>query len=122
MQAPVSECQIDDDGVFKYIQIQVTNLDNKEDTKIIIRGTAYFNYHDDIFRNFFNKIYEEQPDLMKKYDFSCIGGGRIERGTDHVLVYGYSSKFGQCNHDKTVEILKRHLPSYLTIEASYGGY
>ena len=39
MNSDVPECIIDDYGTFKYIQILVTNKKDKNDKKIIIRGT-----------------------------------------------------------------------------------
>ena len=121
MNSDVPECIIDDYGTFKYIQILVTNKKDKNDKKIIIRGTENFSYHKEIFRNFLNGILEGPKELYDNYDFEPIGGGRIERTANHILVYGYSTAYGQCDHKETCEILKKYIPNE-KIEYAFSGY
>lgn len=57
MDAPIVDCEIDNEGRFKYIQIKVSNKKNPNDYKIIIRGSSEFPYHKYIYRDFLDKIY-----------------------------------------------------------------
>lgn len=54
-------CMIEDNGTFKYVQIQISN-----NYKIVVRGCSY-DYHRDIVNAF--KKYE----LPCDYDCICIG-------------------------------------------------
>ena len=122
MDAPIIECEIDDTGRFKYIQIKVSNKKNPEDYKIIIRGSSEFPYHKYIYRDFMNKIlYEKDKSLFENYNFEPNGGGRIDIKNKNISVYGYSTVYGQAEHEKTVEILKKFYPEY-NIEWSNEGY
>ena len=64
---------------------------------------------------------EGPKELYDNYDFEPIGGGRIERTANHILVYGYSTAYGQCDHKETCEILKKYIPNE-KIEYSFSGY
>ena len=57
----------------------------------------------------------------ENFTFECIGGGRIEKNSGSILVYGYSTVYGQAEHKLTVEILKKYYPNE-KIEYSYSGY
>ena len=122
MNAKICQCKIDQEGVFKNIQIECVNKDNKDDKKIIIRGDAYSSYHKDIFRKFIVDIMNSNDkDLKENYDYECIGGGRIEFRPDCIFIYGYSSGYGQADHSKTKEIVKKFFPTY-KVEISNEGY
>ena len=87
MDAPIIECEIDDTGRFKYIQIKVSNKKNPEDYKIIIRGSSEFPYHKYIYRDFMNKIlYEKDKSLFENYNFEPNGGGRIDIKNKNISV------------------------------------
>ena len=121
MKADIKQCKIDNEGTFKYIQIACINKNNNNDSKIIIRGTSYFSFHKQIFDDFIKEINNSYNKiLIDNYDFKCVGGGRIEINGKMIFVYGYSTVFGQADHAKTVEILKKYYP-YKVIDFSNGG-
>lgn len=100
--------KIDSEGVFKYIQIKMTNKKDPNDSKILVRGSARFKYHDENFQNFLqeNNITSDDP-----YNYECIGGGRIEITNNRAIsVYGYSSRYGRCDHELTCQIIKQYFP------------
>ena len=122
MNSDIKECKIDNDGTFKYIQIACINKKDKNDSKLIIRGTSYYSYHKQIFDDFMTKIRNSKNKvLIEDYEYKCVGGGRIEVNEKMIYVYGYSTVFGQADHTKTVEILKKYYP-YKIIDYSNGGY
>ena len=122
MNAKISLCQIDQEGVYKYIQIECINKKNKEDKKLLIRGDGNCSYHKDIFRKFLTDIMNSNDkDLKENYEYECIGGGRIEFRPDSIFIYGYSSGYGQADHSKTKEIVQKFFPNY-KIEISDEGY
>ena len=107
MNAKISQCKIDQEGVYKYIQIECINKDNKEDKKLIIRGDGTCSYHKDIYRKFIIDIMNSNDkELKENYEYECIGGGRIEFKPDSIFIYGYSSGYGQADHEKTKEIVQ----------------
>ena len=68
----VPTVKIDDEGVYKYIQIKISD-ETKNRQKIIIRGFGYADYHADI-------LDEEQKGLAALgLSAKCIGGGRIRK-------------------------------------------
>ena len=122
MNAKIAQCKIDQEGVYKYIQIECINKNNKEDKKLLIRGDANSSYHKDIYRKFICDIMNSKDqDLKENYDYECIGGGRIEFRPDCIFIYGYSSGYGQADHSKTKEIVKKFFPTY-KVETSDEGY
>ena len=122
MKTDIKECKIDNEGTFKYIQIACINKNDNKDSILIIRGTSYFSYHKQIFEDFMTQIKNtKNKTLIDNYEYKCVGGGRIEINGKMIFVYGYSTVFGQADHKKTVEILKKYYP-YKTIDFSNGGY
>ena len=122
MKADIKQCKIDNEGTFKYIQIACINKNNNNDSKLIIRGTTYYSFHKEIFDDFMKEINNSNNKaLIENYEFKCVGGGRIEINGKMIFVYGYSTVFGQADHAKTVEILKKYYP-YKVIDYSNGGY
>lgn len=118
MKTDIADCVIDDNGTFKYIQILIANKKDNSDKKVIIRGSDNFSFHKEIFTSFIEGLSKEQNE---KYTFECVGGGRIERNSGNILVYGYSTVYGQADHKVTVGILKHNFPNE-KIEYSYSGY
>ena len=47
----IIECDIDSDGVFKYIQIKVT-CNNSGESKLVVRGKIKYDYHAENFEDF----------------------------------------------------------------------
>ena len=108
----LKECKIDKNGEFKYIQILCTNKEDNNKSKIIIRGTSFFSHHKEIFDDFITEIKNSKnEDLINNYDYKWLGGGKIEINGKMICVYGYSVTFGQADHLKTVEILKKYFPN-----------
>ena len=108
----LKECKIDKNGEFKYIQILCANKEDNNKSKIIIRGTSFFSHHKEIFDDFITEVKNSKnEDLINNYDYKCLGGGKIEINGKMISVYGYSVTFGQANHLKTVEILKKYFPN-----------
>ncbi len=108
----IKECKIDNNGDFKYIQILCTNKKNNNKSKLIIRGTSFFSQHKQIFDDFLTEIKNSKSnELINNYEYKCIGGGNIEINGKMISVYGYSVTFGQADHFKTIEILKKYYPN-----------
>ena len=108
----LKECKIDKNGEFKYIQILCSNKEDNNKSKIIIRGTSFFSHHKEIFDDFITEIKNSKnEDLINNNDYKCLGGGKIEINGKMISVYGYSVTFGQADHLKTVEILKKYFPN-----------
>jgi len=51
----IKNCIIDNDGIFKYIQINCSDITTKE-SKIIVRGTKSCSFHPDIFNKFYRNF------------------------------------------------------------------
>ena len=114
----IKECRIDNNGEFKYIQILITEKEDKNKSKLIIRGSSYFSHHKEIFDDFISEIKNSKNDkLINNYDYNCIGGGKIEFNGKMISVYGYSVTYGQADHYKTVEILKKYYPNKTIINS-----
>ncbi|KAH7723813.1 sex-regulated protein janus-A-like protein [Aphelenchoides avenae] len=113
--AAIPNVDIDPQGVFKYILIQVTDESTK-DKKLIVRGYGKCEYHADIFD-------EVQRVVGSGIRCKCPGGGRIDHDATNkkLKVYGYSQGFGKADHSKAVDLLKEKYPNY-TITWSDDGY
>ena len=105
----IPNCIIDNNGVFKYIQIRLKNLDSKEE-RIIIRGWKDLEYHR---QNFIRFKIKETTGLLN-CNFKSIGGGRISIDSDRkkIFVYGYSKSYGRCDHSMTCQILKLNFKNF----------
>lgn len=79
----IPNVHMDDEGVFKYIQILVTSIQEPDKKKVIIRGFEECEYHAD--------IYDRVAPFLNGAGFStkCTGGGRIRRSENEIFVYGY---------------------------------
>ena len=104
-QNKYAEIEIDKEGKFKYIQIKITNKENKEDTRIIIRGSAKCKFHNDIFKDFMEKA---NIDADSKYTFEPIGGGKITINGKDINIFGESTVYGPADHEKTSQMLEKH--------------
>ena len=49
-----------------------------------------------------------------------LGGGRIENGVDQISVFGYSSAFGQAQHELTAALLRRAYPMAVITTSDMG--
>eukprot|EP00045_Choanoeca_perplexa_P020486 m.4456 g.4456 ORF g.4456 m.4456 type:complete len:118 (-) comp6965_c0_seq1:1219-1572(-) len=103
-------------GVFKYVLIKV--IDNSSgESKLIVRGYAFAEYHDDIYQHVRPVI--EALGL----ETDVLGGGRIKYTKDEeILVYGYSVAFGQADHSRAVALLKKAYPEVPKVHFSNEGY
>ncbi|XP_041379591.1 14 kDa phosphohistidine phosphatase-like [Gigantopelta aegis] len=99
----VPEVDIDANGVFKYVLIELK--DKQGLTKTIVRGYEWAEYHADILDRVAPRLCE------KGLTYDCVGGGRIrhESNTKTLYIYGYSVGFGQANHRITVDIFEKEL-------------
>ena len=103
----ISEAKIDEDGVFKYIQIKCN------ENYIYIRGSKDCKYHKYIYNKFLNEINNNHLD---KNLCKCLGGGRIKKSIKEkkIKIYGYSKTFGRIKnqHEITKQILQKYYPEY----------
>ncbi|XP_008207477.1 sex-regulated protein janus-A isoform X2 [Nasonia vitripennis] len=106
----VEEIDIDSDGVFKYILIEVKEKGKNDNVKKIVRGYARCHWHADIFDETEAVLKKISPNLKA----NCVGGGRIQHdAADKKLkVYGYSQGFGKADHEVSVSILKKKYSDY----------
>ena len=117
----LKECIIDNNGKFKYIQIKVNNIENQNESKIIIRGTSNnVKYHKDIFTNFINNEINKNIQMKNNFSFEIIGGGKIifDNKNKTIILYGYSTAYGPADHSLTSSIIKKYYPNY-EIEIKY---
>lgn len=108
-----------DNGRFKYVLIKVHDKQNESLSKLIVRGTASASYHSDIYEAEMGRI-----ESNKNLETECLGGGRIIHNPDcgEIKVFGYSQGYGQADHSKAVEVLKKFYPDYKSITWSNEGY
>ena len=104
-----------------YLVCYLLNLgdegEEKETSKLLVRGYSWAEYHADIY----DQVEEKLRDIG--LDAQCLGGGRIihKPREKYIKVYGYSMGFGRADHTKTVEVLQSHYSDY-QIEWSNDGY
>lgn len=105
----IHECEIDNDGVFKYIQIKIDcNLTGE--SMIVVRGWKKFKYH----KSNFDHFTSIESKNIKNCNSKAIGGGRININSTEktISVYGYSKSYNRCDHSLTCDILKKYFPDY----------
>ncbi|XP_011302384.1 14 kDa phosphohistidine phosphatase isoform X2 [Fopius arisanus] len=114
----IADVDIDPNGVFKYILVQVHD-DNNKQSKPIVRGYARCQWHADIYDEIGNELAKYRPGV----DTECVGGGRINHNAEEkiIKVYGYSQGFGKADHEVSVRLLKKMYPDY-DITCSDEGY
>ena len=102
----LSEAFIDENGVYKYIQI-------KCDEKIFIRGRKDCKYHKNIYSKFLIEVKEKNLDKSK---CKVLGGGRINKDeiNKKIKIYGYSKRYGRADnqHQITKDILSKYYQNY----------
>lgn len=91
----LAEVDIDPEGVFKYIQIEVKDKEDPAKKRLLVRGYKDCDYHADILERFTIKEVVSQG-LSSIISYSPPGGGRIEHLPDEkkLKIYGYSMGFG----------------------------
>ncbi|MCP9262634.1 Sex-regulated protein janus-a [Dirofilaria immitis] len=99
----IPDVNIDSEGLFKYIMIKVTVKSTGEE-KLIIRGYKHCKWHKNIFK-------QTEKEIGYAFSIKCVGGGRImhEPEKKNLFVYGYSQRYGQAKHEKTVDLLQRDI-------------
>ncbi|CDW91561.1 UNKNOWN [Stylonychia lemnae] len=112
MESMFKKGDIDPSGLFKYIQIQITDKRTGE-TTFLVRGYKSCPYH----MNIFDKFTKEEFNLIENkeyYDASCPGGGRINHDSDNkkIFIYGYSQSYGQPDHTVAQEVLQSMYNDY----------
>ncbi|KAF8365941.1 phip-1 [Pristionchus pacificus] len=113
----IKDVDLDKPGVFKYIQVQVTDKSDASNAKIIVRGYERCHYHCDIFDEI-----AEQVD-KKLFKLKPLGGGRIKLDDKKkdICVYGYSQAYGPAKHEDSKELIEKAYPGY-SVSISYDGY
>ena len=108
---------IDSEGRFKYVLIQLKNKSNKK-YRYIVRGYSWATFH--------AAMIDDLEKMLKKtaYICKCVGGGRILHTPEEntIFVYGYSVCYGRADHTITVSLLKKHYQDYTSISYSNEGY
>ena len=103
----IPEVKIDEDGVYKYVQIKC----NKN--KIFIRGSLKLEYHKYIYKDFLKEV---ENSGLDKNSCKALGGGRINKDEKNkkLKIYGYSKTFGRVEgqHQKTKNIVQKYYPDY----------
>ncbi|XP_044162130.1 14 kDa phosphohistidine phosphatase [Bufo gargarizans] len=100
---------IDPDGVFKYVLIRVSVREGSDESKDIVRGYGWAEYHADIYDKAAAEIEKDRV-----YDCECLGGGRINHSSSNkkIHIYGHSLGFGRARHAVTMELVKAKYPDY----------
>jgi hypothetical protein len=114
---PLADCSVDTSGTFKFIQIEVRNKSNPNESKIIVRGSREHYYHNDIYRNFMDRLRANSKDLYNNYSFKVLGGGYITVNPYKVDIFGSSSRYGSCNNKLTKTLLRSCFPDSYKIES-----
>ena len=100
------EAYIDENGVYKYIQI-------KCDDSIFIRGRKDCKYHKNIYSKFLQEVKDAHLDKKK---CKVLGGGRIntDKKNKKINIYGYSNRYGRAvnQHQITKDILSKSYKNY----------
>ena len=96
---------IDQDGTFKYVQIELTPIPASNPNAkpfIVVRGHLACEFHADTFAKFRDTELD-----TNKWEAECPGGGRIEISKENktIKIYGYSTHFGQADHQLTQDLI-----------------
>uniref|UniRef100_A0A8C5VK30 14 kDa phosphohistidine phosphatase n=1 Tax=Microcebus murinus TaxID=30608 RepID=A0A8C5VK30_MICMU len=109
----IPDVDIDSDGVFKYVLIRVhlapPSGSPAAESKEIVRGYKWAEYHADIYDKVSSEIQKQG------YDCECLGGGRISHQSQDkkIHVYGYSMvRLRPCQHSVSTEKIKAKYPDY----------
>merc|ERR1719154_431803 len=103
----IADCDIDA-GRFKYVLIK-KHRKSDDAVKWIVRGYNWAEWHADIYEKVCAEL-EKGGEL----ECECVGGGRILHEPVHetIEVYGYSQGYGQADHEKSVEVIKKKYGKY----------
>lgn len=106
----VSDVDIDN-GKFKYILCKVFDVEKPSDSKFIVRGTSYAEFH--------SGIYDDLEAQLEGTGVSveCLGGGKIEHdpATKSINVFGMSQGYGKADHNQTIEVLRKKYKDYVSV-------
>lgn len=105
--------RIDDQGIFKYILINITKGDT---THTVVRGWLDCDYHADVLA----KFNRDEPQAGCKV--SCPGGGRISRQGQKITIFGYSVSFGKADHAVTCQLIQDKFGPNYQVEWNNEGY
>ncbi|XP_054932974.1 14 kDa phosphohistidine phosphatase-like [Dermacentor andersoni] len=98
-------------GRSRYILVKVHLKDDEETYKYVVRGSVLAANH--------TEVLEKETAALKAagLECECLGGGYIIHlpDTKELKVYGNSQTYGQADHAKTTEILKKQYPTYTSI-------
>jgi len=118
---PIPVVDIDDNGTFKYVLLQINKASakKKENATYWVRGHSWADYHVDLVEECEGQIRDKNLNL----EVECVGGGRIrhDRNRKNIVIYGYSVGYGQADHATTCKILKTYYRDY-TVEWNNEGY
>ena len=115
----VEDVVIDDFGTFKYVLIRVTDT-NSGANKLVVRGSARFDYHNEVFKHA-EALCEYVGGSGGGVSMEALGGGRIERTSSTMRIYGFSYAFGQADHRVSAVVLRRVFPLH-DMSVSFDGY
>ncbi|XP_074639900.1 LOW QUALITY PROTEIN: 14 kDa phosphohistidine phosphatase [Gouania willdenowi] len=103
----IPDVEIDPEGTFKYILVNVKVKDG-DASKEIVRGTKSAEYH--------NHIFDKVSPAMEALgmECKCLGGGKIEHNSQEkkLRVFGESTAFGKADHAVSAEKLKTVFNNY----------
>lgn len=98
-------------GRSRYILLKVYGKDDEEVCKYIVRGSVLAAHH--------TEVLEKETAALKAagLECECLGGGYIVHlpDTKELKVYGNSQTYGQADHARATEILKKQYPTYASI-------
>ncbi|XP_020712247.2 14 kDa phosphohistidine phosphatase-like [Athalia rosae] len=107
----IPDVDIDDNGTFKYILIDVYGKDDSIQ-KVILRG-----YLRDYHMTIFEEVEEKIQKISKDIRMDCPGGGFIQHNAaaKKIKVYGKSIGYGAADHKVAVKLLQKAYPDYEVI-------
>jgi len=116
----VPEVDIDADGKFKYIlmNLSIPSEDNKTGDKILVRGYADCNYHTDIKDKVLERLLKLSESAangaLPECSTKVLGGGTIFHDSENkiIKVYGESQGYGKADHATAVSLLKKMYTDY----------
>ncbi|GMT28069.1 hypothetical protein PFISCL1PPCAC_19366 [Pristionchus fissidentatus] len=113
----IKDVDLDPSGVFKYIQVKVTDKSDASNSKIILRGYERCPFHADIYGET-----KEQVD-RSLFKLKALGGGRIKHDDKkkEIFIYGYSQAYGPAKHEDSKALVEQNYPGY-TVTFSNEGY
>ncbi|CDW81019.1 UNKNOWN [Stylonychia lemnae] len=108
MENNFKKCVIDQNGDFKFIIIELTDI-NTQEKILLLRGSRQHEMHKDILAEF---IAAEMKDDDDYQHVVCRGGGRISIDQEQIKIYGFSYAFGKADHQKAADIVRDSYPQF----------